>query len=70
MKESKHYTYKNTVYKLLDHVENKTTREVEVLYTDGNLLYTRIVSDFYQKFSQVRFGSLEQATFDLINRLK
>ncbi|MFC3353716.1 hypothetical protein [Sphingobacterium zeae] len=63
-----YYKYKNNIYKLIDHAQHKTSGSEDipvVVYTDGNILYTRNVSEFYERFTQIPHDSLEVAVFEL-----
>lgn len=66
---SEYYKYKNNIYKLIDHAKHKCSDSREwvtvVVHTDGNILYTRDLEEFYERFTQIPHDSLEVAVFEL-----
>lgn len=66
---NEYYKYNNNVYKLLDHGKHKNPDSINwipvVIYTDGVIKFTREVGDFYDKFTQIPYDSLEARVFEL-----
>lgn len=66
--KNEYYEYCGNTYKVIDHAQHKdsVTREwvTTVLYTDGKLMFTREVDDFYEWFNPLRKDSVEVATFE------
>lgn len=70
---SEYYIYKNNLYKLVDYARHKKQGSDEFLvavYTDGKVLYTRNVAEFFRLFTQVPNDSTAVAAFELRERTK
>ena len=68
-----YYIYKNNLYKLVDYARHKKQDSDEFLvavYTDGKVLYTRNVAEFFRLFTQVPNDSTAVAAFELRERTK
>ena len=65
----KYYKYKNKIYKFIDYAVNfnEETRDLEpvVVYTDGKLMFCMRCDLFYERFSEVRYDSLEDRSWEL-----
>ena len=68
------FNYKNKTYQLIDEIgyKNPVTREWEAvaLYTDGKQMYTRDLSEFYSKFTEVPRAIQKVDYRSIINEIK